>query len=31
MEIKVEAGDKAYAVGLLEMAKDIVANSLRSQ
>ncbi len=31
MEIKVEASDKAYAVGLLEMAKEIVVNSLRSQ
>lgn len=31
MDIKVEASDKAYAVGLLEMAKEIVNNSLRSQ
>lgn len=31
MHIKIESNDKAYAVGLLEMAKDIVNSSLRSQ
>lgn len=31
MDIKIESNDKAYAVGLLELAKDIVNNSLRSQ
>lgn len=31
MQIKIESDDKAYAVGLLELAKDIVNNSLRSQ
>lgn len=31
MKIQIESDDKAYAVGLLELAKDIVNNSLRSQ
>ncbi len=31
MHIKIESDDKAYAAGLLELAKDIVNNSLRSQ
>lgn len=31
MRIKIESNDKAYAVGLLEMAKEIVNSSLRSQ
>lgn len=31
MDINVEAGDRAYAVGLLEIAKDVVNGSLRSQ
>ncbi len=31
MRIKIESDDKAYAVGLMEMARDIVNVSLRSQ
>ncbi|HKM09682.1 MAG TPA: hypothetical protein VJX93_04255 [Candidatus Methanomethylophilaceae archaeon] len=31
INIKIEAGDKAYAVGLLEIAKEIVNKGLRSQ